>query len=119
MRDRTTGLYILDRCETSEDYYSSNEDYAVQKLEMIESLPKMFSINDDLRRFNSMKDLFLNPNSEHLDFGCGQGNLLKYIKRSGGESKGVELNENNQNENYNNLMVKNRLTDTIILTFRK
>jgi 2-polyprenyl-3-methyl-5-hydroxy-6-metoxy-1,4-benzoquinol methylase len=72
-----SGVIVLERVEVGESYYEENIHYTNEfkgenhvQNGVILSTP----LEDDIRRFESYKDLI--SNSEILDFGCGRGGLL-------------------------------------------
>jgi 2-polyprenyl-3-methyl-5-hydroxy-6-metoxy-1,4-benzoquinol methylase len=91
-----SGVIVLEEIMTSEEYYEENILYTNENQEKVETSQGVKSLkllNDDLRRFDSYKELI--NDSEVLDFGCGRGGFLKLASEISKKSVGVELNAQN------------------------
>jgi len=106
-------VIVVEKCYTTKDYYAKNlihtnqfkgNTYTTHGL--IQSKP----IDDDIRRFESYKELI--RGAEILDFGCGKGDFLKLAKNISKRSLGVELNLTNA-EYLNDIGIKcvNKLSE--------
>jgi 2-polyprenyl-3-methyl-5-hydroxy-6-metoxy-1,4-benzoquinol methylase len=92
-----SGVIVLERAETDNTYYEENIHYT-NKLkgdtqvnnELILTKP----LEDDIRRFESYKELIKDSNV--LDFGCGRGGFVELTKQISNKSVGLELNKVNR-----------------------
>ena len=108
-----SGVIVLEKFIISEDYYEKNIHYTDKfkgNTETVEGLIKSKPLEDDIRRFESYKELI--NGSEILDFGCGRGGFIQLSKKISKRSVGLELNITNR-EYLNNIGVQciNRLSE--------
>ena len=90
-----SGVIVLEKFIISEDYYEKNIHYTDKfkgNTETVEGLIKSKPLEDDIRRFESYKELI--NGSEILDFGCGRGGFIQLSKKI---SKLLMLNIINKN----------------------
>ena len=94
------------------EYYEKNIHYTDEfkrNTETVEGLIESKPLEDDIRRFESYKELI--KGSEILDFGCGRGGFIQLSNKISNRSVGVELNIKNIDtlKNPNRLTEKNKL----------
>ena len=92
-----SGVIVLERVEVDDSYYEENIHYTNEfkgethvKNGVILTTP----LEDDVRRFESYKELI--NNSKILDFGCGKGGFIQLTQEVSKRSVGVELNKVNR-----------------------
>jgi len=88
-----SGVIVLEKCESTEEYYKNNIHYADEvkgNTITLEGLIKSKPLEDDFRRLESYKDVI--RGSEILDFGCGKGDFIQLSKDISQRSVGIELN---------------------------
>ncbi len=92
-----SGVIVLERVEIDDTYYEENIHYTNEFKgqthvgnKAIETEP----LEDDIRRFESYKDLI--QDSDILDFGCGKGGFINLTKEISNKSVGLELNKVNR-----------------------
>jgi len=92
-----SGVIVLERVEVDDSYYEENIHYTNEfkgethvKNGVILTIP----LEDDVRRFESYKELI--NNSKILDFGCGKGGFIQLTQEVSKRSVGVELNKVNR-----------------------
>ena len=92
-----SGVIVLERVEVDDSYYEENIHYTNEfkgethvKNGVILTTP----LEDDVRRFESYKELI--NNSKILDFGCGKGRFIQLTQEVSKRSVGVELNKVNR-----------------------
>ena len=110
-KDNTTEALVLDK-KKEQNYFDKGLGYWNSD-NLIECRKKTY--DDDIRRYNQLKNMNFN---KLLDFGCGNGGLLKIIKDNNKNKNiiGIELNLNilkymNNNENiivYDNINKVNK-----------
>tara|TARA_B100000787_G_C16189443_1_gene296542 strand:+ start:1484 stop:2404 length:921 start_codon:yes stop_codon:yes gene_type:complete len=108
-----SGVIVLESFIIPEDYYEKNIHYTDEFKGRIETAKGMIEskpLEDDLRRFESYKELI--KGSEILDFGCGRGDFIKLSKKISKRSVGLEINKKNR-DYLNNIGVQcvNTLTE--------
>jgi 2-polyprenyl-3-methyl-5-hydroxy-6-metoxy-1,4-benzoquinol methylase len=92
-----SGVIVLEKFIISEDYYEKNIHYTYDlkgNTETVKGLIKSKPLEDDIRRFESYKELI--SGSEILDFGCGRGGFIQLSKKISKRSVGLELNITNR-----------------------
>jgi 2-polyprenyl-3-methyl-5-hydroxy-6-metoxy-1,4-benzoquinol methylase len=92
-----SGVIVLERVEVSESYYEENIHYTNEfkgETHVQNGVILSTPLEDDIRRFESYKDLI--SNSEILDFGCGRGGFIKLTQEVSKRSVGLELNKINR-----------------------
>ena len=101
-----TGGMVLDKAKKT-NYVDNNLSY--WSCNNINDA-RMNTYDDDYRRFNSLKNIKFN---NLLDFGCGNGGLLKLIKDNNDKKEimGIELNEKivDYLKNIENMKIYNNL----------
>ena len=106
LKCKNSGVIVLEKFIISEDYYEKNIHYTDEfkgNTETIKGLIKSKPLEDDIRRFESYKELI--KGSEILDFGCGRGGFIQLSKKISKRSVGLELNIINR-EYLNNIGVQ-------------
>ena len=101
-----SGVIVLEKFIISEDYYEKNIHYTDDfkgNTETVKGLIKSKPLEDDIRRFESYKELI--SGSEILDFGCGRGGFIQLSNKISKRSVGLELNIINR-EYLNNIGVQ-------------
>jgi 2-polyprenyl-3-methyl-5-hydroxy-6-metoxy-1,4-benzoquinol methylase len=101
-----SGVIVLEKFIISEDYYEKNIHYNEEfkgYISTLKGLIKSKPLEDDIRRFESYKELI--SGSEILDFGCGKGGFIQLSKKISKRSVGLELNIINR-EYLNNIGVQ-------------
>ncbi len=101
-----SGVIVLEKFIISKDYYEKNILYSDEfqgNIETVGGVIKSKPLEDDIRRFESYKELI--KGSEILDFGCGRGGFLQLSNKISKRSIGVELNKKNR-EYLNNIGVQ-------------
>jgi 2-polyprenyl-3-methyl-5-hydroxy-6-metoxy-1,4-benzoquinol methylase len=88
-KDNKTGALVLDKIK-EQNYESKGLNYW-NSTNITEARNKTY--DDDIRRYNQINNINY---TTLLDFGCGNGGLLKYIKDNNKDKNvfGMELNEN-------------------------
>nr|MBT6353843.1 hypothetical protein [Pelagibacteraceae bacterium] len=106
LKCKNSGVIVLEKFIISEDYYEKNihnTDEFKGNTETIKGLIKSKPLEDDIRRFESYKELI--SGSEILDFGCGRGGFIQLSNKISKRSVGLELNKTNR-EYLNNIGVQ-------------
>ena len=88
-----SGVIVLEKFMISKDYYEKNINYTKDFKGIIKTEKgsiKSKPIEDDIRRFESYKELI--KGSKTLDFGCGKGGFIQLCQKISKRSVGVELN---------------------------
>ena len=101
-----SGVIVLEKCESTEEYYEKNIQYTDEfkgNTETVEGLIDSKPLEDDIRRFESYKELI--KGTEILDFGCGKGGFIQLSKKISKRSVGLELNIINR-EYLNNIGIQ-------------
>ena len=101
-----SGVIVVEKFVIPEEYYEKNIHYTdefIGNTETVEGLIKSKPPEDDIRRFESYKELI--KGSEILDFGCGIGGFIQLSKKISKRSVGLELNITNR-EYLNNIGVQ-------------
>jgi len=91
-----SGVIVLEKYLKNDDYYKENVNYHnefIEKTETSNGAIKSKPIQDDLRRYDSYKELI--KDSDILDFGCGRGGFLSLSTQISKTSFGVEINKKN------------------------
>lgn len=94
---KKSGVVVLEKFILPEEYYEKNIHYTdgvKGNTETVEGLIKSKPLEDDIRRFESYKELI--SGSEILDFGCGKGGFIQLSKKISKRSVGLELNTINR-----------------------
>ena len=92
-----SGVIVLEKAEKNESYYEENIPYTNElkgETHVQNGVILSTPLEDDIRRFESYKDLICN--SEILDFGCGRGKFIKLTQEISKKSVGLELNKINR-----------------------
>ena len=90
-----SGVIVLEEILTNQFYYESNVNYTQsRKVELVNQEIETKPLEDDIRRFKSLKSLI--AGSDVLDFGCGRGGFLQLAQKISRMSVGIELNEVNR-----------------------
>jgi len=100
-----SGVIVLEKNKLSERYYEDNTYYEPGfkgDINTIRGVCESRPLEDDLRRFESYKELI--KESEILDFGCGKAGFLKLTQAISKKSIGLEINNVNR-EYINNIGV--------------
>ena len=114
LKCKKSGVIILEHSSMSKDHYENNFHYAQDRTSReynsVKGKIHLNMLDDNLRRFESHKDLI--RGSEVLDFGCEKGNFLQLTKKISKRSVGVELNKKNC-DYLNNIGIQcvNKLSD--------
>ena len=75
-----SGVIVLEEILTNQFYYESNVNYTQSsKVELVNEEIETKPLEDDIRRFESLKSLI--ADSEVLDFGCGRGGFLQLAQK--------------------------------------
>jgi len=94
-----SGVIVLQKFLIPQEYYENQPnnyyDDSEVKIETVEGFIKSKPIENDIRRFESYKELI--KGSEVLDFGCGRGGFLQLSEKISKRSVGLELNITNSN----------------------
>lgn len=101
-----SGVIVLEKFVIPEEYYEKNIHYTDEvkgNTETVEGLIKSKPFEDDIRRFESYKELI--KGSEILDFGCGRGGFIQLSNKISKRSVGLEINIANR-EYLNNIGVQ-------------
>ena len=101
-----SGVIVLEKLMISQDYYEKNIYYTdsfEESTKIEKGLIKSKPLKDDIRRFESYKELI--KGSEILDFGCGRGGFIQLSKKISKRSIGLEPNIINR-EYLNNIGVQ-------------
>ena len=80
----------------NKEYYEKNIHYTDEfkgNTETVEGLIESKPLEDDIRRFESYKELI--KGSEILDFGCGRGGFIQLSQKISKRTVGLELNRKN------------------------
>ena len=100
-----SGVIVLEKCVIPEDYYKKNIHQTYESkvsTKTVKGVIESIALKDDIRRFESYKELI--KGSEILDFGCGKGGFLQLSKAISKKSIGLEINNVNR-EYINNIGV--------------
>ena len=92
-----SGVIVLEKCVTTEEYYKKNIHQTYESIvstKTVEGLVESVALKDDIRRFESYKELI--KGSEILDFGCENGDFLLLSKEISKRSVGVEITKENR-----------------------
>jgi 2-polyprenyl-3-methyl-5-hydroxy-6-metoxy-1,4-benzoquinol methylase len=92
-----SGVIVLEKFIISRDFYEKNILYTHElkgNTKTVEGWIKSKPLEDDIRRFESYKELI--NESEILDFGCGRGGFIELSKKISKRSVGLELNIKNR-----------------------
>jgi 2-polyprenyl-3-methyl-5-hydroxy-6-metoxy-1,4-benzoquinol methylase len=92
-----SGVIVLEKFLIPEEYYEKNiryNDKIKGNTETVDGLIKSKPLEDDIRRFESIKELI--KDSKILDFGCGRGGFIQLTKEISERSVCLELNEVNR-----------------------
>ena len=92
-----SGVIVLEKFVIPEEYYEKNIHYTDEfkgNTETVEGLIESKPLEDDIRRFESYKELI--KGSEILDFGCENGDFLLLSKEISKRSVGVEITKENR-----------------------
>ena len=92
-----SGVIVLEKFLIPEEYYEKNiryNDKIKGNTETVDGLIKSKPLEDDIRRFESIKELI--KGSKILDFGCGRGGFIQLTKEISERSVCLELNEVNR-----------------------
>lgn len=101
-----SGVIVLERYEMPKEYYEKVIHYThdfKDETKTTKGLIKSKPVEDDIRRFESYKELI--KGSEILDFGCGKGEFLELTNKISKRSVGVELHNINR-EYINNIGIQ-------------
>ena len=93
----SSGVIVLEKFITPEKYYEKNIHYTNESegnTKTVKGLIESKPLDDDIRRFESYKELI--KGSEILDFGCGRGGFIQLSKKISKRSVGLELNITNR-----------------------
>ena len=96
-----SGVIVIEKFVIPEEYYENNIHYTDEfkgNTETVEGLIESKPLEDDIRRFESYKELI--KGSEILDFGCGRGGFIQLTQEISKKSIGLEIN--NKVREYNN-----------------
>ncbi|WP_428079383.1 class I SAM-dependent methyltransferase [Candidatus Pelagibacter sp.] len=111
LQDINSKVILLERLTTSKSYYANNKHYKkFQKNKKIKNFP-VSSLNDESRRFDFLKTNI--KNKLICDFGCGEGEFLKYACKFSKKVFGVEINQSSLNnlKNFEKIKVKKNLSN--------
>jgi len=92
-----SGVIVLEKFVLPKEYYEKNIQYTENfygSINTEKGIIKSKPLEDDLRRFESYKELI--DESDVLDFGCGRGDFIQLAKKISKRSVGVELNRTNR-----------------------
>lgn len=89
LKCNNSGILILDQINTNDNFYENDEHY-----DKINKNPQL--LIDDNRRINQYKKII--KDKTILDFGCGQGDFLKFSLKYTRKSYGVELHKKNRKD---------------------
>ena len=88
-------VIVLAKNLLAETYYVNNTYYNFDNdIDTVRGIIKSKPLDDDIRRFESYKELI--KGSEILDFGCGKGGFLQLSKAISKKSIGLEINDINR-----------------------
>ena len=112
-QDRKSSIIFLEKYLTSQKYYSNvkygnspNKSFSNIPLKNINKVIALAGLDDDKRRALQFKKEI--KNKKVLDFGCGWGKFLNFIKKDASKVYGVELRNEcikHINKNYKNIPV--------------
>ena len=97
LKCKKSGVIVLEKFLTSESYYEKNIYYTEEfegSTATVFGDVKSKPLNDDIRRYETYKDLILD--SEILDFGCGKGGFIELSNKISKRSVGLEINKENR-----------------------
>ena len=93
-----SGVIVLEKLVTSEQYYTSNNHYHTDKQGEVltaQGSIKSEPLEDDIRRFETYKAMI--KGKRLLDFGCGSGGFLSLSNEISDSCTGIELESTNRN----------------------
>ena len=97
-----SGVIVLEKFVIPEEYYEKNI-YYTDNTETVKGWIESKPLEDDIRRFESYKELI--KGSEILDFGCGRGGFVQLSREISKRSVGLEINRTNR-EYINNIGIQ-------------
>ena len=92
-----SGVIVLEKCVIPEDYYEKNIHQTYESkvsTKTVKGVIESIALKDDIRRFESYKELI--KGSEILDFGCENGDFLLLSKEISKRSVGIEITKENR-----------------------
>jgi 2-polyprenyl-3-methyl-5-hydroxy-6-metoxy-1,4-benzoquinol methylase len=101
-----SGVIVLEKFVVPEKYYEENLNNTKEfkgNTKTFESIIESKPLEDDIRRFESYKEMI--KGSEILDFGCGRGDFIQLSEKVSKRSVGLELNRINR-EYLNNIGIE-------------
>jgi len=120
LKDKKSSIIFLEKYLTDEKYYSNvrygnspTKNSSKTSLDSKDKEITTLALDDDIRRAIQFKKII--KNKDVLDFGCGWGKFLNYVKKDAFKVTGVELRNEcikNINKNYKNISVFKNIEET-------
>ncbi len=111
LKDKKSGVIFIPQYKSNiKNYYKKKNENIFSTINNVKVNSKnipVTELNDDLRRFNYLKNKI--KNKKLLDFGCGKGKFLSLAKKDSKNIAGLEINK----QLFNHLKKKFKMYDDI------